>query len=59
MKLYTIFASLVDVFSGDGWENWSRWRLIKGHWIQVGGPTIKHPALIIKSLTEANNGSKA
>jgi hypothetical protein len=59
MKVYQIFASLIDVFLDDGWLNWSRWRLIKGHWVQVGGPTIKHPALIIKQLTEVCNGSKA
>lgn len=52
MKLYPIFANLIDVFAGDGWYTWSRWRNIKGHWIQVGGPTIQHPALIIKELSE-------
>lgn len=52
MKLYPVFANLVDVFAGDGWYSWSRWRNIKGHWIQVGGTTIQHPALIIKELSE-------
>jgi len=51
MKVYTIFTNLVDVFSGDGWLSWSRWRNIKGHWVQVGGTTISHPALIIKQLS--------
>lgn len=52
MKALYIFANLADVFSGDGWTNWSRWRMIKGHWIQINGPTIAHPALIIKQLSE-------
>ena len=52
MKLYPIFASLVDVFLDDTWLNWSRWRLIKGHWIQIAGTTVKHPALIIKNLSK-------
>ena len=52
MKLYPIFPSLVDVFAGDGWENWSRWKSIKGTWFQIGGSKINHPALILKSLME-------
>lgn len=53
MKIYPIFTNLVDIFTGDGWEQWSRWRLInKKHWIQIGGQKITHPALIIKHLQE-------
>lgn len=60
MKTIIIFTSLVDVFTEDGWENWSRWRLInKKHWVQIGGQKIKHPALIIKHLQENQNVSKA
>jgi len=50
MKVYPIFTSLVDVFQGDGWSNWSRWRLVKRHWVQIAGNKIDHPALIIKEL---------
>lgn len=50
MKVYPIFASLVDIFLGEGWLNWSRWRMIKGHWVQIAGNKIDHPALIIKEL---------
>jgi hypothetical protein len=50
MKLYQIFPSLIDVFLGDTWENWSRWKMINKSWIQIGGSKIQHPALIIKEL---------
>lgn len=50
MKVYPIFNNLADVFQGDGWSNWSRWRFIKNHWVQIAGNKIDHPALIIKSL---------
>jgi len=57
MKLYPIFPSLVDVFSGDGWENWSRWKNNRKTWIQINGAKIEHPALIIKELRkEEKNG---
>lgn len=52
MKTIYIYPNLVDVFSGDGWENWSRWRCIKNHWIQIKGTPIQHSALIIKTLTK-------
>lgn len=54
MKLYSIYANLVDVFQGEGWLSWSRWRNIKGHWIQIGGPKIEHPALVIKELSQGD-----
>jgi hypothetical protein len=54
MKLYPIYPSLVDVFSGDGWYNWSRWKCIKKTWIQIQGNKVEHPALIIKTLYEGN-----
>jgi hypothetical protein len=57
MKLYPIFPSLVDVFSGDGWETWSRWKNIKKVWVQIAGPKVEHPALILKELRkEEHNG---
>lgn len=54
MKVYSIFASRADVFLNDGWLNWSRWRLIKGHWVQIAGNKIEHPALIIKELQKGS-----
>ena len=57
MKLYPIYTSLVDVFSGDGWEIWSRWKLIKKSWVQIAGSKVEHPALILKELRkEEQNG---
>ena len=50
MKLYPISNSMIDVFIGDGWYNWSRWRKMKGGWFQVSGPTVEQPALVLKSL---------
>ncbi len=41
MKLYPIFKSLIDVFTEDGWEHWSRWSIDKRGFIkQVGGEPI-------------------
>jgi hypothetical protein len=54
MKTYPIFANLVDVFQGDGWFQWSRWRKVKGRWFQVGGTEVKVPVLIIKELTHGS-----
>ncbi len=57
MKLYPIYTSLVDVFSGEGWETWSRWKLIKKSWVQIAGTKVEHPALILKELRkEEQNG---
>lgn len=30
MKVYPIFSTLVDVFVGEGWENWSRVSIKRG-----------------------------
>ncbi len=30
MKIYPIFSTLVDVFVGDGWEQWSRVSIKRG-----------------------------
>jgi hypothetical protein len=30
MKLYPIFSTLIDVFQGEGWENWSRVSIKRG-----------------------------
>ena len=57
MKLYKIFQTLIDVFQDDGWEQWSRWKRIKGNWFQVAGTPIEHPAFIIRELKkEESNG---
>jgi hypothetical protein len=55
MKIYPIYPSLVDVFLNDGWDVWSRWKLIKKTWVQIAGTKVEHPALIIKEL---RNGEK-
>jgi enolase len=34
VKLYPIFSTLVDVFTGEGWENWTRISIKRGK-IQV------------------------
>ena len=57
MKKIYINKHLVDVFTGDGWENWSRWEKSKtGFLKQVGGSPIPGflKAIIIKELTNAN-----
>lgn len=40
MKLYKVTNNLVDCFLGDGWENWSRWKLQQGLVKQVGGHVV-------------------
>ena len=50
MKIYPLFTKLVDVFIGDGWLNWSRWRAVNGKWNQVGGIEVKNKSLIINQL---------
>lgn len=55
MKTIKISSKLVDVFTGDGWENWSRWEKSKtGFLKQVGGAEITGfgKAIIIKKLSE-------
>lgn len=51
IKTYKIFNNLVDIFLGDGWETWSRWKQVKNSWIQVAGPPCKElEPLILKNL---------
>ena len=50
MKIYPLYTKLVDVFIGDGWLNWSRWRSMNGKWKQISGIEVKNPALITNQL---------
>ena len=44
-KIYPIFTTLVDVFQGDGWENWTRIRKVKGQWQIVRGLSLSSESL--------------
>lgn len=51
MKIYPVTNNLLDVFIGDGWENWSRWYWKNNTLKQVSGkenPFVK--ARLIKQL---------
>lgn len=51
MKIYPVTNNLLDVFIGDGWENWSRWYWKNNILKQVSGkenPFVK--ARLIKQL---------
>ena len=37
VKFYKVTDKLVDVFTEDGWENWSRVRLVNGHVVLIKG----------------------
>ena len=36
MKVYPIYATLVDVFLGSGWKNWSRVSIKRGRVAAIG-----------------------
>ena len=57
MKVIQIFSNLVDVFTGNEWEQWSRWRNSGGIWNQVGGNKVKNPDLIINTIKGKKNGT--
>lgn len=46
MKILKAQRNVIDVFRGEGWANWSRYRLIKSpkgtRIIFVGGVKLKH-----------------
>lgn len=37
MKTIKVTNRIIDVFFGDGWENWSRWSVANGNVEQIGG----------------------
>lgn len=40
MKLYFIYGTLVDVFLGDGWKNWSRVSIKRGTATVIAGAQL-------------------
>jgi len=30
MKFYKVHNKLIDIFQGEGWTNWSRYRMVSG-----------------------------
>ncbi len=55
MKLLKVNSHVVDVFSFNGWENWSRWNKDKRGFItQIGGEPVTGflKSLIIKKILE-------
>lgn len=48
MKVYPIYPSLIDVFQGEGWENWSRLQYRRGTWRVVAGLPLS-PAQIAEA----------
>lgn len=53
LTLRQVTNNLVDVFHGEGWENWSRWYINPSGYIkQVGGTEPEKPirSTIINSL---------
>lgn len=49
MKIYPITKNLIDVFIGEGWKNWGRYRRENHNWVLVAG---KHPSRISKEIPE-------
>lgn len=37
MKIIYVTKTVFDAFTGDGWENWSRWTTREGKLHQIGG----------------------
>ncbi len=56
MKIIYIYKNLIDVFTGEGWDNWSRWEKSKSGFLkQIGGKPVPGfiKNIIIKELTHA------
>ena len=41
MKVIKINRFLVDVFTGEGWKNWARFKIVKGHPILERGNPLQ------------------
>jgi hypothetical protein len=46
MKILKAQRNIIDVFRGEGWENWSRYRIVKSangnRIIYIGGAKLNH-----------------
>lgn len=46
MKILKARRNIIDVFRGEGWENWSRYRVVKtangNRIIHIGGAKLNH-----------------
>lgn len=56
MKIYPIFSTLVDVFMGEGWENWSRVSIKRDRPQVIGGAPLS--AEVLNAVKEAMNGAR-
>lgn len=57
MKIYPVTNNLLDVFIGDGWENWSRWYWKNNTLKQVSGKENQFvKARLVKHLKGEVNG---
>ena len=49
MKILKAQRNIIDIFRGEGWGNWSRYRIVKSasgnRIIYIGGARLKHHAL--------------
>ena len=49
MKILKAQRNIIDVFRGEGWYNWSRYRIVKSasgnRIIYIGGVKLRHNAL--------------
>lgn len=48
LEVHPVNNNMVDIFHGEGWENQSRYRRIKGKWTHVGGVIL--PADVLKEV---------
>jgi len=56
MKLYPVFGSLIDVFVGEGWENWTRISIKRGRIFIVAGAPLDVNTLSEITRRLAKNG---
>jgi len=56
MKLYSVFGSLIDVFVGEGWENWTRISIKRGRIFIVAGAPLDVNTLSEITRRLAKNG---
>lgn len=52
MKIYPVTKSnnLVDVFLGDGWETWGRYKRVAKKWVYIKGIRLSED--LLKALTK-------
>ena len=58
MKIIYVTETVFDAFTGDGWENWSRWTSRDGKLHQIGGKENQFMKYkLAKHFKENKNGA--